>query len=408
MCRRRDSNAFGAWAVKTCAMPRYHDIEDLRRAARRRLPSFVCGYVEGGGFEEETLRKNRDDIRQVSMVPRALNDVAHRNLKKQILGEESSMPLILAPVGAAGFTHPNGEVEAARAAHKRGIPFCLSTLSINTIEDVAEAIKAPFWFQLYFWLDRGVVKGLIERAKAANCSTLILSLDCHVRSQRHREQRGGLTAPLIPTIPMAFDALCHPRWLFPMLTSKRWTFGNLEGLVPHARNVPKISEWIEEQFDPTIGPKHIEYLREVWPGKLLVKGLMHPQDARQAISAGADGVILSNHGGRQVDGVTSTISMIGPVVDAVGGRGQVFVDGGIRSGIDLLKMLAFGADACLIGRAYIYGLAAAGEKGVDRAIGIIEKELDQTLGLCGITDVNEIPRDLLFERVVGQKSIFLI
>jgi len=371
------------------------DIADLRRLAQRRLPRFLFGYVDGGGYQEETLRRNRSDIEKLCLVPRSLQDVSKRKISKKILGFEASMPVVLAPVGALGFTSPNGEAAAARAAQKRGVPFCLSTVSIGTIEDVAEATGAPFWFQLYMFRDRGISVGLIERAKAAGCSTLVLTVDTHVRSQRHRELKGGLRAPLTPTIPMAFDSLCHSTWLLPMLTSRRRTFGNLMGLVPQASNVAKMSEFIAAEMDSTIGVKDIEWLRARWPGKLVVKGLMHPEDARDAFNAGADGVVISNHGGRQADGVASTASMVPRIVEAVKGQGQVLVDGGIRSGVDVLKMLALGADACLIGRAFIYGLAASGHAGVERALEIIETELDQNMGLCGITDIECLPSDLL-------------
>jgi len=324
-----------------------------------------------------------------------LNDVSERKISKQILGVEASMPIVLAPIGALGFTHPNGEVAAAKAAQKAGVPFCLSTMSIGTIEDIAEATGAPFWFQLYMFRDRSISVGLVERAKAAKCSTLVLTVDTHVRSQRHREQKGGLVAPLMPSVRMAADSICHATWLLPMLQSKRRTFGNFVGLVPYAHNVPKMSEFIAAELDSSIGVKHIEWLRNVWPGKLVVKGLLHPQDARDAFDAGANGIVISNHGGRQADGVASTASMAKSIVEAVRGRGEILVDGGIRSGIDALKMLALGADACLVGRAYVYGLAAGGQTGVERALEILRNELDQNIGLCGITDIEQLPKDLL-------------
>lgn len=372
-------------------------IEDLRRVARRRLPKFLFGYVDGGGYEEETLRRNRTDIQRLRLLPRSLNDVSDRKIAKRILGIEASMPVALAPIGALGFTHPNGEVAAAKAAQAVGIPFCLSTLSIGTIEDVAEATGAPFWFQIYMFRDQSVSVGLIERAKAANCSALVLTVDSHVRSQRHREQKGGLVAPLRPTLPMAIDALCHSSWLFPMLTSRRRTFGNLVGLIPDAHSVAKTSEYIAAELNPTIGVKDIAWLRSRWPRKLIVKGLMHPQDARDALDAGADAIVISNHGGRQADGIASTTSMVRPIIDAVHGRGEVLVDSGVRTGIDVLKLLAMGADACLIGRSYVYGLAAGGQKGVERALKIIATELDQTMGLCGVTDIEKLPCDLLLD-----------
>lgn len=373
------------------------DIADLRRQARKRLPAIIFDYVENGGYQQETLRRNRLDIESVAMIPRALNDVSVRNLKTTLVGQEVSFPLALAPVGACGLTYPNAEVEAAKAAKKAGIPFCLSTLSIATIEDVAEATHAPFWFQLYLMKDHGVGNALVQRALDAGVSAMALSMDLHMRSRRHPEKRRGLQAPPRITVANVCDVIWHLDWLASMRHSKRRTFGNLIGLAPDAKNVANVTRWLEEQFDPTLSTKTIEWLRDLWPRKLIVKGIMAPQDARRCAELGADAVIVSNHGGRQVDGVVSTISILPAVVEAVGGRCQVLVDSGIRSGVDMLKMIARGADGCLVGRPYLYGLAYAGEAGVAKVIDILMGELDETLALCGQTDIEHLPDDLLAE-----------
>jgi L-lactate dehydrogenase (cytochrome) len=377
------------------AMRSVTNIADLREIAMRRLPSIISTYIENGGYEEETLRRNRSELAREALVPHILNDVSERSMKTTLAGYAANMPLGLAPVGACGLTYPNGEIEAARAAEANRVPFCLSTLSISTIEDVARATRAPFWFQLYMMRDKGINAELLRRAKDAGCSALVLSLDLHVRSQRHGEQRHGLGAP--PRIDLAniWDAISHPRWLLSMIRSRRRTFGNLIGLVPDAANLGKITCWLEEQFDATLSTKDIDWARELWPGKLIVKGVLHPADAQQCFDHGVDAIVVSNHGGRQVDGAVSTVEVLPRIADAVHGRGQILVDSGIRSGIDVLKMLARGADGCLIGRAFLYGLAAGGREGVERALEIIRDELDQTMALCGLTDLRRLPSDLL-------------
>ena len=372
------------------------DIADLKRVAEKRLPSIISEYVENGGYEEETLRRNRSALEKIQLVPRVLNDVSKRSLSLQMAGMNVTMPVALAPVGACGLTYPNAEVEAALAAKEYGVPFTLSTLSIATIEDVAQATRAPFWFQLYLMKDKRVGEALIQRAHDAGCSALLLSMDLHVRSQRDSEQKHGLVAPPRITPQNIFDLLTHPRWLLSMVRSKHRTFGNLVGLVPHAKNLSKITKWLETQFDPTLSNKDIEWVRKRWSRKLYIKGVLHLEDARIAIEHGADGVIVSDHGGRQVDGSVATAEVLPRVVDAVCGKGEVFVDSGIRSGIDVLRMMALGANGCLIGRAYLYGLAWGGKKGVLKALEIICKELDQNMALCGIRDIKHLPTDLLF------------
>lgn len=373
------------------------DVYDLQHLARRRLPKVIYGYIENAGYEEETFFRNRNDLSSLALVPRILNDVSERRLDVELAGDPAAMPVALGPVGALGLSYVNGEMAAARAAKANGVPYCLSTLSICTIEDVAEAIKGPFWFQLYMMRDKRVTEALVQRARDAGCSVLVLSMDLHVRSQRHMEQKRGLCAPPRFDLPNIWDALTHPAWLLPMAGSRRRTFGNLLGLVEHASNLGAVTKWLEEQFDPTLSVKDIEWARRVWPGRILVKGVLHPDDARLCIQHGADGVIVSNHGGRQVDGAVSTCSILPRIAEAVRGRGQVLVDGGIRSGIDVLKMIARGADGCLLGRAYVYGLAALGEKGVDKALKIIREELDETMALCGMKDILNLAPDLLVD-----------
>lgn len=366
--------------------------------AERRLPAIVYSYVAGGGYEEQTLRRNRQDLEALTLLPRVLNDVTTRDASTILAGDHAKIPVALAPVGALGLTHPNGEVHSAKAALAHGVPYCLSTLSIGTIEDVAEATRAPFWFQLYLMRDRKVGDALIQRAKDANCSALVLSMDLHVRSSRHREEKHGLGAPPEISIANIFDAVTHPGWLTSMAGSRRRTFGNLIGLAPDAKNVGAITQWLEEQFDPSISAETIKWLRKVWPRKLVVKGVLHPEEARMCADLGVDAVVISNHGGRQVDGAVSTASVLPEAVEAVDGRAQVLVDSGIRTGMDILKLMGVGADGCLIGRAYVYGLAAGGEGGVSKALDILATELDQTMGLCGVTDIKNLPNDLVLGR----------
>lgn len=371
------------------------NIADLERRAKKRLPAIVYEYLEGGAYNEETLRRNRADLEALGFVPRVLRDVSQRTTGKIMLGERCSLPLAIAPVGAAGILYPNAEVHAARAAAAAGVPFCLGTLSICTIEEIAEAIDRPFWFQLYFVKDRGVVKELIDRAIAAGCSALLLSMDLHVRSSRYREQKHGLIAPPKVTFANIWDGLVHPRYLLSMIHSRHHTFGNLKSLVPEAKNVFDASCWLEDQWNPSLSIADIEWVRSVWPGKLLIKGVMHPQDAIQCIDVGADGVVVSNHGGRQVGGAVSTVSILPEVAQAVGDRGEVLVDSGIRTGVDILRMIASGATGCLTGRAFYYGISADGEDGGRKALEILATELDETMALCGVNDLDHLPTDLM-------------
>src|SRR5437868_5875014 len=342
-------------------------IEDLRRAAARKVPRAFFDYAEAGSYGEGTLRANRADLEGIKLRQRVLVDVSQRDLGTTIMGERVSLPLILAPIGMCGMQHGDGEILACRAAQAAGIPFTLSTMSICSIEDVAEAVDKPFWFQLYVMKDRGFVRTLIERAAAAKCSALVLTIDLQVLGQRHCDVRNGLTVPPEIRIRNVLNIATKPAWALGMLRGKRKTFGNLAGHVRGTKNVNSLAQWISSQFDPALSWKDVEWIRSLWPGKLIIKGVLDIEDAKLAAKTGAAAIVVSNHGGRQLDGAPSSISALPAVVDAVGADIEVMFDGGIRSGQDLLRALALGARSCLIGRAYIFGLGADGEAGVAKA-----------------------------------------
>src|SRR5712672_4023789 len=372
-------------------------IEDLRQVHMRKVPKAFFDYADRGSYAEETLRANRDDLQQIKFRQRILVDVSKRDLSTTILGEPASLPLILAPIGLCGMQHGDGEIHACRAAHAAGIPFTLSTMSINSIEDVAAAVDKPFWFQLYVMRDRGFIKELIERAAAAKCSALVLTVDLQVLGQRHCDIRNGMTVP--PQIKLAnvIDIATKPAWALSILRGKRKTFGNLAGHVRGMENVNSLAQWTASQFDPTLSWKDVEWVRSVWGGKLILKGILDVEDARTAAKTGATALIVSNHGGRQLDGAPSSISALPKVADAVGGEIEVMFDGGIRSGQDVLRALALGARSCMIGRSYIYGLGAYGQAGVAKAIEVLGEELDVTMALCGVKSVRDIDH-----RVIAQ------
>jgi L-lactate dehydrogenase (cytochrome) len=370
-------------------------IEDLRQHARRKVPNMFFDYVEAGSYAQETLRANRADLERIKLRQRVLVDVSHRDLSTSIIGETVPLPLALAPIGLAGMQHRDGEIAACHAAQAAGIPFTLSTMSVCSIEDVAEAVDKPFWFQLYVMKDRGFVRSLIERAAAAKCSALMLTIDLQVLGQRHCDVRNGLSVPPEIKIRNVLDTMTKPRWAFGMLRAKRKTFGNLAGYARSGTDVRSISSWIATQFDPTLSWKDVEWIRDQWPGNLILKGVLDVDDARLAAKTGASALVVSNHGGRQLDGAPSSISVLPKIVDAVGGEIEVMFDGGIRSGQDLMRALALGARSCLIGRAYVYGLGALGERGVARAIQFLRKELDVTMALCGVNNVREIGRNVI-------------
>jgi L-lactate dehydrogenase (cytochrome) len=372
-------------------------IEDLRQQARRKVPRAFFDYAEAGSYSQETLRANREDLERIKLRQRVLVDVSQRDLTTTIIGEKVSLPLALAPIGLCGMQHGDGEILACRAAQAAGIPFTLSTMSICSIEDVAQAVGKPFWFQLYVMKDRGFIKALIERAAATKCSALVLTVDLQVLGQRHCDVRNGMTVP--PEIKLAnlIDIATKPAWAFSILKGKRKTFGNLAGHVRGMENVKSLAQWTASQFDPTLNWKDVEWVKSVWPGKLILKGILDAEDARTAARIGAAALIVSNHGGRQLDGAPSSISALPKIVDAVGGDIEVMFDGGIRSGQDVLRALALGARSCMVGRSYIYGLGAAGEAGVAKAIEFLGKELDVSMALTGVNSVKDVDRRVIAE-----------
>jgi L-lactate dehydrogenase (cytochrome) len=370
-------------------------IEDLRRLAHRRVPSDFMGYYESGSYSETTLASNRRDLTNINIRQRVLAGASDRNLSQTVLGQRLSLPFALGPVGLSGMAYRNGEIAAARAAELAGIPYTLSTLSICSIEDVAAAVTKPFWFQLYFMRDRGFVADLIARARRANCSALVLTVDLQVLGQRHSDVRSGLTVP--PRISLAAIAriASKPAWIANVLMGKRKTFGNVAGRIPGTENLASYMDWIQSQFDQALSWDDVAWIRERWPGELIIKGIMDVEDAKLAAKSGATAIVVSNHGGRQLDGAASSISMLPRIADAVGSDVEVLFDGGIRSGQDVFRALALGARACLLGRAYLYGLCAAGEAGVSKAIDLIARELDVTMALAGVRSIGQISRECL-------------
>ena len=364
-------------------------IDDLRAMAQKRVARAIFDYVDRGSYAEFTLRANRADLESLALRQRVGIDVDRRSIRATMIGEPVTMPVALAPVGLTGLNWADGEILACRAAQRFGVPFTLSTMSICSIEDVAEAVKKPFWFQLYVMRDRGFAASLIERAKAAGCSALVLTLDLQIQGQRHRDLKNGLTVPPRLTMSSAFDILLKPGWALNVLRGKRKSFGNLEGRIPDAKSLTTLSQWVAGQFDPTLSWKDVEWVKKLWGGKLVLKGILDAEDAKVALGCGIDAIVVSNHGGRQLDGAISSIRALPEVVEAVQGKTEVWVDGGIRSGQDVLKALALGADATMIGRAFAYGLGAMGEAGVTRALEIIRAELDVSMALCGLRDVKD-------------------
>ena len=370
-------------------------IEDMRQVACRRVPKMFFDYADRGSYAEETLHSNREDLQRVKLRQRVLVDVSQRSLATTILGEPVALPIALAPIGLCGMQWGDGEILACRAAQAAGIPFCLSTMSICAIEDVAAAVEQPFWFQLYVMKDRGFARALVERAIAARCSALVLTIDLQVLGQRHYDIRNGMTVPPEIKLRNVIDIATKPGWAISVLRGKRKTFGNLAGHVRGMENVNSLAQWIAGQFDPALSWKDVDWIRSLWPGKLVIKGVLDVEDAKLAARTGATALVVSNHGGRQLDGAVSSISALPKIVDAVGGQIEIMFDGGIRSGQDVLRALALGARSCLLGRAYLYGLGAGGEAGVARAIEIIRNELDVTMALTGSNSIAEIGRHLI-------------
>jgi L-lactate dehydrogenase (cytochrome) len=370
-------------------------IEDLRQVARRKVPRAFFDYAEAGSYSQETLRANRADLERIKLRQRVLVDVSQRDLTTTIIGEKAALPLALAPIGLCGMQHGDGEILACRAAQNAGVPFTLSTMSVCSIEDVAQAVGKPFWFQLYVIKDRGFIKALIERAAAAKCSALVLTLDLQVLGQRHCDIKNGMTVPPEWTLSKFVDFATKPAWVAGVLRGKRRTFGNLVGHLKGTDDITALGTWISTQFDTTLNWKDIEWIRSIWPGKLVLKGILDVEDAEEAAKTGAQAMVVSNHGGRQLDGAPSSIEVLPEIVDSVGSRIELMFDGGIRSGQDVMRALALGAKSCMIGRAYIHGLGAFGGPGVAKAIDLIANELSVTMGLCGVNKIAEIDDHVL-------------
>src|SRR5580700_8187610 len=370
-------------------------IEDLRQLHKRRVPKAFFDYADRGSYAEETLRANSDDLKKIRFRQRILVDVSKRDPSTTILGEPAALPLVLAPVGLLGMQHGDGEIFACRAAQAAGIPFTQSTMSICSIEDIAANVEKPFWFQLYVMKDRGFIKALIERAIAAKCSALVLTVDLQVIGQRHADIKNGMTVPPEWSLSKLVDFASKPAWVAGVLRGKRKTFGNLAGHLKVSDDITSLSTWINSQFDTSLNWKDVDWIRSIWPGKLILKGILDVEDAEIAAKTGAQALVVSNHGGRQLDGAPSSIEVLPEIVDSVGSQIEILFDGGIRSGQDVMRALALGAKSCMIGRAFAYGLGAGGEEGVAKAISIIAKELETTMGLCGVNTIAEIDDHVL-------------
>jgi len=370
-------------------------VEDLRRLAQRRVPRMFYDYADSGSWTESTYRANESDFQNIRLRQRVAVNVEQRSVRTRMLGQEVAMPVALAPTGLTGMQHADGEILAARAAAAFGIPFTLSTMSICSIEDVAAHTTAPFWFQLYVMRDRGFIERLIDRAKAARCSALMLTLDLQIIGQRHKDLKNGLNVPPKPTLANLINLASKIRWGLGMLGTRRRSFGNIVGHVQGVDNMGSLSAWTNQQFDPRLNWGDVEWIKKRWNGKLILKGIMDAEDARLAVDSGADALVVSNHGGRQLDGAPSSIEALPAVADAVGTRIEVWMDGGIRSGQDVLKAVASGAKATLIGRPFLYGLGAMGEAGVTKCLEIIHKELDITMAFCGHTRIGDVDRRIL-------------
>ncbi len=376
-------------------MPIITCIEDLRVLAQRRVPRMFYDYADSGSYTETTYRANESDFSRIKLRQRVAVDMDNRTTRSKMIGEDVTMPVAIAPTGLTGMQHADGEILGARAAEKFGIPFTLSTMSICSIEDVAEHTTKPFWFQLYVMRDREFSANLIDRAKAAGCSALVVTVDLQLLGQRHKDLKNGLSAPPKLTIANMIDMATKPRWGLGMLGTNRRTFRNIVGHAKGVDDMSSLSSWTNEQFDPQLNWKDLEWIRKRWGGKIILKGIIDPEDAKMALQVGADALVVSNHGGRQLDGALSSISALPAIIDAVGDKIEVHMDGGIRTGQDVLKAKALGAAGTYIGRAFLYGLGAMGEQGVTTALEIIQKELDTTMALCGLRDVNKLSRDVL-------------
>jgi|TARA_B100001741_G_C16494572_1_gene571422 L-lactate dehydrogenase (cytochrome) len=370
-------------------------VEDMRKKAKARVPRMFFDYAESGSWTEDTLRANINDLMGIKFRQRVAVDISERSTEMEMLGEKLPMPVALAPTGLAGMQTADGEIHAARAAEKFGVPFTLSTMSVCSIEEVQSKTRDPFWFQLYVMRDRDFIDRLIKRAKEANCSALMITLDLQVMGQRHRDIKNGLSVPPKINLPNILNLITKPKWCLGMLGTKNRKFGNIVGHVKGVKDMSSLAEWTVNQFDPTLCWDDVLELRKKWSGKIVLKGIMDKEDAKAALNIGADAIIVSNHGGRQLDGASSSVSALPKILDIVQDKCEIWVDGGIRTGQDILRLIALGAKGTLIGRAFLYGLGAEGEKGVTRILEILQKELDLTMALCGATDLSQVNKNIL-------------
>ena len=370
-------------------------VEDMRKKAKSRVPRMFFDYAESGSWTEDTLRANINDLMDIKFRQRVAVDISKRSTEMEMLGEKLPIPVALAPTGLAGMQTADGEIHAARAAEKFGVPFTLSTMSVCSIEEVQSKTRDPFWFQLYVMRDRDFIDRLIKRAKEANCSALMITLDLQVMGQRHRDIKNGLSVPPKINLPNILNLITKPKWCLGMLGTKNRKFGNIVGHVKGVKDMSSLAEWTVNQFDPTLCWDDVLELRKKWSGKIVLKGIMDKEDAKAALNIGADAIIVSNHGGRQLDGASSSVSALPKILDIVQDKCEIWVDGGIRTGQDILRLIALGAKGTLIGRAFLYGLGAEGEKGVTRILEILQKELDLTMALCGATDLSKVNKNIL-------------
>ena len=374
------------------------NIEDLRVLAKRRVPRMFYDYADSGSWSESTYRANEADFQKIKLRQRVAVNMENRSTRTKMIGVDVAMPVALAPTGLTGMQHADGEILAARAAEKFGVPFTLSTMSICSIEDIAANTSAPFWFQLYVMRDRDFIERLIDRAKAAKCGALMLTLDLQILGQRHKDIKNGLSAPPKLTLANVLNLMTKPRWCLGMMGTKRREFGNIVGHVRGVEGMSSLADWTAKQFDPRLSWDDVEWIKKRWGGKLVLKGIQDVEDARLAANSGADAMIVSNHGGRQLDGAPSSIEALPAIVDAVGSQIEVWMDGGIRSGQDVLKAVALGAKGTLIGRAFLYGLGAMGEAGVSKCLELIQRELELTMAFCGHTDIRNVDRGILLQK----------
>lgn len=370
-------------------------VADMRKVYRRRVPKMFVDYCDSGSWTESTYRHNERDFHDYLFRQKVLVDMTNRSLSTTMLGEQVTMPVALAPTGLLGMQHADGEILAAQAAEAFGIPYIMSTMSICSVEDVAQATRRPFWFQLYMMKDRGFMQDLIARVKAAGCSTLVLTADLQIIGQRHKDIKNGLSTPPKPTLSNLINLATKPRWCYGMAQTKRRTFGNIVGHAKNVSNMSSLSSWTAEQFDQKLSWDDVAWVQEQWGGKLIIKGIMEVDDAQRAAQCGADALVISNHGGRQLDGAPSTISVLPEIVEAVGDKLEVYLDSGVRSGQDVLKAIALGARGTLIGRSFIYGLGAYGRDGVQRVLEIIRNEMDISMAFCGRTQITEVDKSIL-------------